>query len=87
MTWPATFQGALAGSVLVFLPAVGDFVAAQLLGGPNTYMVGNLIQQQFFSAENWPFGAALTSVLMLFLLIFMAAYLRSAARAAEAAAV
>ena len=87
VTWPATFQGALAGSVLVFLPAVGDFVAAQLLGGPNTYMVGNLIQQQFFSAENWPFGAALTSVLMLFLLIFMAAYLRSAARAAQEAAV
>ena len=50
----------LAGTVLVFLPAVGDFVSAQLLGGPGTYMVGNLIQQQFFGAENWPFGAALT---------------------------
>ena len=48
VTWPHTFQGVLAGTVLVFLPAVGDFVAAQLLGGPNTYMVGNLIQQQFF---------------------------------------
>jgi spermidine/putrescine transport system permease protein len=87
VTWPATFQGALAGSVLVFLPAVGDFVAAQLLGGPGTYMVGNLIQQQFFSAENWPFGAALTAVMMIFLLIFMVAYLRSAARASEEAAI
>ena len=38
----------------------GDFVSAQLLGGPDEYMVGNLIQQQFFGAENWPFGAALT---------------------------
>ena len=51
--------------MLVFLPAVGDFVSAQLLGGPETYMVGNLIQQEFFGAENWPFGAALTTVMML----------------------
>jgi len=81
VTWPTTFQGVLAGSVLVFLPAVGDFVSAQLLGGPGTYMVGNLIQQQFFGAEDWPFGSALTTVLMLFLLGWMVLYLRSAARA------
>ena len=80
VTWPTTFQGVLAGCVLVFLPAVGDFVAAQLLGGPGTYMVGNLIQQQFFGAEDWPFGSALTTVMMLFLLVFMVFYLRSAAR-------
>jgi spermidine/putrescine transport system permease protein len=80
VTWPHTFQGVLAGTVLVFLPAVGDFVAAQLLGGPDEYMVGNLIQQQFFAAENWPFGAALTSVMMAFLLVWMVLYLRSAAR-------
>ena len=80
VTWPHTFQGVLAGTVLVFLPAVGDFVAAQLLGGPDEYMVGNLIQQQFFAAENWPFGAALTTVLMAFLLVWMVLYLRSAAR-------
>jgi spermidine/putrescine transport system permease protein len=85
VTWPATFQGVLAGSVLVFLPAVGDFVSAQLLGGPETYMVGNLIQQQFFDANNFPFGAALTTVMMAFLLIFMIFYLRSAGRAAEEA--
>jgi spermidine/putrescine transport system permease protein len=85
VTWPTTFQGVLAGTVLVFLPAVGDFVSAQLLGGPGTYMVGNLIQQQFFGAENWPFGAALTTLLMLFLLVWMVLYLRSAARAAKEA--
>lgn len=84
VTWPHTFQGVLAGTVLVFLPAVGDFVAAQLLGGPDEYMVGNLIQQQFFSAENWPFGAALTAVMMAFLLVWMVLYLRSAAREAAA---
>jgi spermidine/putrescine transport system permease protein len=87
VTWPTTFQGVLAGTVLVFLPAVGDFVSAQLLGGPNTYMIGNLIQQQFFGAENWPFGAALTTLMMLFLMVWMIFYLRSAARAAREAVV
>jgi spermidine/putrescine transport system permease protein len=87
VTWPAAFQGMVAGCVLVFLPAVGDFVSAQLLGGPDTYMVGNLIQDQFFAANNWPFGAALTVVMMLFLSIWMIAYLRSAARDVRGAAI
>ena len=82
VTWRQTLPGVLAGSVLVFLPAVGDFVSAQLLGGPDTYMVGNLIQQQYFGADNWPFGSALTIVLMAFLAVFMFFYLRGA-RAAE----
>jgi spermidine/putrescine transport system permease protein len=85
VTWPAAFQGVAAGCVLVFLPAVGDFISAQLLGGPDTYMVGNLIQQQFLEAQNWPFGAALTIVMMVFLLIWMLVYLRSAARATREA--
>jgi spermidine/putrescine transport system permease protein len=87
VTWPAAFQGVAAGCVLVFLPAVGDFISAQLLGGPDTYMVGNLIQQQFLEAQNWPFGAALTIVMMSFLLIWMLVYLRSAARASQEAGV
>ena len=73
--------------MLVFLPSVGDFVSAQLLGGPDTYMVGNLIQDQFFAANNWPFGAALTVVMMLFLSIWMIGYLRSAARDVRGAAI
>ena len=85
VTWPHTMQGVLAGSVLVFLPAVGDFVSASLLGGPDEVMVGNLIQQQFQASDNWPFGAALTVVMMLFLLIWMSLYLRSAAREAREA--
>jgi spermidine/putrescine transport system permease protein len=86
VTWPTTFQGVLGGCVLVFLPAVGDFVSAQLLGGPNTFMVGNLIQQQFYEGQNWPFGSALTIVMMAFLMVWMVFYLRSAARAAREAA-
>lgn len=85
VTLPQTKQGILAGCVLVFLPAVGDFVSAQLLGGPDTYMIGNLIQDQFFTANNWPFGSALTVVMMIFLSIWMVGYLRSAAREAREA--
>jgi spermidine/putrescine transport system permease protein len=85
VTLPHTMQGVLAGSLLVFLPAVGDFVAASLLGGPEEVMIGNLIQQQFQASDNWPFGAALTVAMMGFLLIFMLLYLRSAAREAREA--
>jgi spermidine/putrescine transport system permease protein len=85
VTLPHTIQGVLAGSVLVFLPAVGDFVAASLLGGPEEVMVGNLIQQQFQASDNWPFGAALTIAMMAFLLIWMSLYLRAAARETKAA--
>jgi spermidine/putrescine transport system permease protein len=85
VTLPHTMQGVLAGSVLVFLPAVGDFVAASLLGGPEEVMVGNLIQQQFQASDNWPFGAALTIAMMAFLLIWMSLYLRAAAREAKEA--
>jgi spermidine/putrescine transport system permease protein len=76
VTWPQTLPGVTAGALLVFLPAVGDFVSAQLLGGPDTYMIGNLIQQQFYGADNWPFGAALTVVLMAFLMLFVILFLR-----------
>jgi spermidine/putrescine transport system permease protein len=83
VTWPATIQGVIAGAVLVGLPAVGDFATAQILGGPNTYMIGNLIQDQF-SGGYWPFGAALTIVLMALLSVLMIFYLRSASHPVEA---
>jgi spermidine/putrescine transport system permease protein len=78
VTVPATRQGVFAGLVLVFLPAVGDFVSAQLMGGPDQYMIGNMIQHQFYEANNWPLGSALTMVLMLVLLVGMIGYLRRA---------
>ena len=87
VTLPQTKQGILAGAVLVFLPSVGDFVSAQLLGGAGDLHGRNLIQDQFFAANNWPFGAALTVVMMLFLSIWMIAYLRSAARDVRGAAI
>jgi len=80
VTLPSTRAGVLGGLLLVFLPALGDFVSAQLLGGPGTYMIGNLIQQQFFEGQNAPLGSALTVVLMLCLVVFMVFYLRATER-------
>ena len=71
MTVPASRSGAYAGLALVFLPAMGDFISAQLLGGPDNLMIGNLIQDKFFAGQNWPLGAALTMALMVLLLICM----------------
>jgi spermidine/putrescine transport system permease protein len=80
VTLPATRSGAYAGTALVFLPAMGDFISAALLGGPDNLMIGNLIQDKFFAGQNWPLGAALTMTLMVLLLVCMFAYLRQTAR-------
>ncbi len=77
VTLPATRAGLYGGMLLVFLPALGDFVSAQLLGGANTYMMGNLVQQQFMEGQNWPLGSALTVGMMVALTILMVAYLRA----------
>jgi spermidine/putrescine transport system permease protein len=79
VTLPATRAGLFGGLLLVFLPALGDFVSAQLLGGPKTYMIGNLIQQQFLEGQNWPLGSALTVAMMLALTVLMVVYLRGTA--------
>ncbi|OEU87493.1 ABC transporter permease [Streptomyces abyssalis] len=76
VTLPATRQGAAAGCVLVFLPAMGDFVSAQLMGGPDQIMIGNLIQDKFFQGQNWPLGSALTMLMMAVLFLGMLGYLR-----------
>lgn len=61
---PLSMTGILAGCVLVFIPAIGSFLAADLLGGSKHMMLGNLIERQFFTSRNWPFGAAISVVLM-----------------------
>src|SRR5712692_5894910 len=83
VTWPATIQGVIAGAVLVGLPSVGDFATAQILGGPNTFMIGNVIQDQFAANGDWPTGAVLTIALMALLSVLMIFYLRSASRSAD----
>jgi spermidine/putrescine transport system permease protein len=84
VTLPTTRAGLYGGALLVFLPALGDFVSAQLLGGPRTYMIGNLVQQQFLEGQNWPLGSAMTVALMAALTVLMVFYLRATtSRAAE----
>ena len=66
---PLTIRGIVAGCLLVFIPAFGAFITPDILGGAKTMMVGNLIQNQFIKARNWPFGSALSIALMIIVLI------------------
>ena len=77
---PATLPGIAAGSVLVFIPSLGNFIVPDLLGGAKVLMIGNLIEQQFLSARNWPFGAALSVMIMLVMFMLIVLYLRRIGR-------
>src|SRR4029079_4955020 len=64
---PSVMPGLVAGTLLVFIPALGDFVTPQLLGGTRTNMFGNVIQDQFVrGGQNWPLGSAMAVLLMAF---------------------
>ncbi|MCU0544218.1 MAG: ABC transporter permease [Oscillatoriaceae cyanobacterium Prado104] len=73
---PLTTKGIVAGSILVFVPSVGAFITPDILGGAKTIMVGNLIQNQFLKARDWPFGSALSVLLTLIVLIPVLIYFR-----------
>ncbi len=68
ITLPLSKGGIIAGSMLVFIPAVGEFVIPELLGGPNTLMIGKVLWEEFFNNRDWPVASAL-AVVMLGLLI------------------
>lgn len=72
---PLSMPGIVAGCILVFVPCLGAYVTPELLGGSKAMMIGNLIQGQFGSARNWPFGAALAFALLAIVLLAMLAYL------------
>ena len=61
---PLSKPGIVAGSMLVFIPCLGAYLTPDLLGGGRTVMIGNLVQNQFTSARDWPFGAAVSLGLM-----------------------
>jgi spermidine/putrescine transport system permease protein len=77
VTLPLTVPGILAGSLLTFIPAVGDFINAQLLGTSRQYMIGNVIQSKFLVIVDYPAAAALSFVLMGVLLVIIFAYVRA----------
>lgn len=76
ITLPLTMPGVVAGSLLVFIPTLGLFFIPDLMGGAKTMMIGNLIKNQFLTARNWPFGSALSIILMLLTLLMIALYMR-----------
>ncbi len=80
VTVPLTLPGIAAGSVLVFIPSLGNFIVPDLLGGAKVMMIGNLIEQQFLSARNWPFGAALSVMMMAVMFLLILIYLRRIGR-------
>lgn len=78
---PVVRPGIVAGCILVFVPSLGAFLAPDLLGGARTFMIGSLIDEQFRGSQgNWPFGAAVSMILMTMVLIVLMAYARNQAR-------
>ena len=69
MALPLSLPGLIAGMILVFVPSMGSFLTADLLGGAKQVMIGNLVQNQFTSARNWPFGAAASFAVMAVVLV------------------
>jgi spermidine/putrescine transport system permease protein len=76
VTLPLALPGVFAGSLLTFIPAVGDYINALLLGTPNQYMIGNVIQSKFLNILDYPSAAALSFMLMGVILIGIAIYAR-----------
>ncbi|MFK7159899.1 ABC transporter permease subunit [Marinospirillum sp. MEB164] len=69
ITLPLSKNGIIAGCMLVFIPAVGEFVVPELLGGPDTLMIGKILWQEFFSNRDWPVASALAMIMLLLLLV------------------
>ncbi|MGE4249499.1 MAG: ABC transporter permease [Parvibaculaceae bacterium] len=84
---PLTLPGIIAGMIIVFIPALGNFIVPAVLGGAKVMMMGNLIEQQFLYARNWPFGAALAMLVMTAVLVLLWFYVRYEIRRGGDAAV
>ena len=76
VTVPLSMPGVVAGTLLTFIPAAGDYVNAAILGNPNTKMIGNVIESRFFAVVDYPTAAALSFTLMATILILVTLYIR-----------
>ena len=76
MTLPLSMPGLVAGTLLTFIPAAGDYVNAAILGNPGTKMIGNVIESRFFAVVDYPTAAALSFTLMATILILVTVYIR-----------
>jgi spermidine/putrescine transport system permease protein len=70
---PLSLPGVFAGVILIFVPAIGSFMEPRILGGKNAIMLGTIIEDQFMALNNWPFGAALSFIMLAIVLMLMAA--------------
>jgi spermidine/putrescine transport system permease protein len=77
ITFPLSLPGVFAGGILVFIPIVGDYVNAELLGNPKTQMIGNVIQNRFLAVNDYPLAAALSFLLMAGILLSIFIYARA----------
>ncbi|MCF7824051.1 MAG: ABC transporter permease [Candidatus Marinimicrobia bacterium] len=73
---PLASPGIIAGSIFVFIPALGSFVVPDILGGRDSFMIGNTIKNQFMTVRDWSFGSSLSIILMVLVLLGVSAYLR-----------
>jgi spermidine/putrescine transport system permease protein len=73
---PLCAPGIRAGAILVFIPCLGAYLTPDLLGGGKSVMIGNLIQNQFTTARDWPFGSAVSLALMAIVMLLLAAFVR-----------
>jgi len=80
---PLTLPGILTGALFVFIPSLGNFVIPELLGGGNSQMIGNLIRDQFLKSRDWPFGSALSLMVLALLVIIVMFQTRAARRTRE----
>jgi len=80
VTVPLTMPGILIGCLLVFIPLMGEYVVPSILGGARSFMIGNLIGDEFISAHDWAFGSALAMAVIVILLILITIYFRAARR-------
>jgi spermidine/putrescine transport system permease protein len=78
VTWPLSLPGVVSGTLLTFIPAVGDYINQGLLGSPNQRMIGSVIQSQFVDANDYPSAAALSVILMLLIVAMVLVYVRKA---------
>jgi putrescine transport system permease protein len=83
VTVPLSRAGIVAGSMLVFIPCVGEFVIPELLGGPETLMIGRVIWDEFFSNNDWPRASAVAVLMILTILLPLAVFARNPAAAPE----
>jgi len=74
ITLPLSFAGILAGSLLVFVPAVGEFVIPELLGGPNQLMIGRVLWNEFFNNRDWPVASAVAIAMLILLVVPIMAF-------------